>query len=326
VPLLPAALRLAPHRTLLRLGPGSRLLGLDPSAALAVDDLPPELAGMLDELGGGDPVVTNQLVERAIARGADQVAAEVLLADLLTAGAVVDAAGPRRRAQHRSDSAVVVHGGGPITVGVALGLARAGVSAVHVVAPGPVRAGDLGTGLTEADRGCDRDDAIAAAVLRLCPAAVTGPPPQRLAPDLVVLADLAAPEPAQVAALHAARTVHLPVRLRDGIGIVGPLVLPGRSACLGCLELERATYDAGWPAIAAQLVGRSGRGEPACAAATAGLATAQALTALDAALTGGPPPPTLEATLELDVTTGTLVRRPWAPHPECRCGAAIGRP
>jgi bacteriocin biosynthesis cyclodehydratase domain-containing protein len=323
VPALPHAVQLAPHRTLLRLGRGSRLVGLDPTSALAVDELPPALAAMLDELDGvRDPISTVQLVDRAVARGADRAAAEALLAELLAAEAVVDASGPQRRARQRADSAVVVRGGGPLAVGVALGLARAGVGAVHVVASGVVRTADLGTGLVDADRGDDRDLAIAAAVRRLCPRVVTGPPPQRLVPELAVLADHAAPEPVQIAALHAARTAHLPVRLRDGVGVIGPLVLPGRTACLGCLELERGSRDASWPAVAAQLVGRSGSAEPACAAATAALATAQALAALDAAVGGGPAPPTLEATLELDVAAGTLLHRPWSPRPECGCGAA----
>ena len=52
-------------------------------------------------------------------------------------------------------------------------------------------------------------------------------PPRHLVPDLVVLADASAPDPAHVAPLMAAGTAHLPVRLRDGTGVVGPLVLPG---------------------------------------------------------------------------------------------------
>ena len=107
----------------------------------------------------------------------------------------------------------------------------------------------------------------------------------------------------------AAGTAHLPVRLRDGTGVVGPLVLPGRSACLRCLELHRSACDAGWPAVAAQLVGHAGAADPSCAAATAALAVAQALAALDGAVGGGPAPPALDATLELDMERAELVRR-----------------
>jgi bacteriocin biosynthesis cyclodehydratase domain-containing protein len=319
-PCLPATLRLPPHRSVLRRGPRSRLLGLDPGAAVAVDDLAPTLAAMLDELD--DPATTTELVARAVRRGAAAAEAEGLLQELVAAGALVDAAGPERRARHRRESTVVVSGAGPLAVGIVLGLARGGVGTVHVETSGPVLAADLGTGYVDDDRGRDRRAATADALRRLCPAARTGAPPQRLVPDLVVLADAAAPEPEQVAALHTAGTAHLPARLRDGVGVVGPLVLPSRTACLGCLELHRCALDPGWPTVAAQLVGRPGRADPACVAATAALAAAQALAALDGAVSGGSLPPTLEATLELDPTAGTLLRRTWPPQPGCGCGAA----
>jgi bacteriocin biosynthesis cyclodehydratase domain-containing protein len=233
---------------------------------------------------------------------------------------VVDAAHVQRRSGRRAASTVVVEGCGPLAVGLVLGLATAGVGAVHVVTSGAVLEGDLGTGLVDGDRGRDRASATAAALARLLPGACTGPPRQRTVPDLVVLADAGTPDPVRVAQLHAMGTAHLAVRVRDGIGVVGPLVLPGRTTCLGCLEIERCARDPVWAAAAAQLVGVPGRASAACVAATAGLATAQALVALD-----GPDcmagPPVLDATLELDTDAGTIVRRTWTPHPDCRCGA-----
>ena len=320
---LPGTLRLPAHRSVVRLGPGSRLLGLDPASALAVDDLPHALAEMLDELAR--PVPTAQLVERAVARGAVAAEAEGLLGELVAAGVVIDAAGEERRERRRVESTVLVVGGGPLSVGVLLGLAAAGVGAVHVTTSGTVLAADLGTGYVDADRGRTRAGATAAALERLFPGVTTGTLPQRVVPDLVVLADAAASDPVQVAALHADGTAHLPVRLRDGSGIVGPLVLPGRTTCLGCLELERCARDPGWPTVSAQLVGTPGRADPACVTATVGLATAQALVALDAvACAGAEPVPSVDVTLELDVDRGALTRRDWSPHPSCGCGAARG--
>ncbi|QYN36848.1 hypothetical protein K1T35_06100 [Pseudonocardia sp. DSM 110487] len=317
-PQLPTELRLPPHRSVLALGPGARMLGLDPATAMAVEDVPPPLAEMLDELSG--PVPTAELVDRAVGRGADRTAAELLLAELVATGAVVDASDVQRRERRRATSTVVVHGCGPLAVGLVLGLATARVGAVHVVTSGAVLEGDLGTGLVDADRGSDRACATAAALARLHPQATTGPPRQRTVPDLVVLADAGTPDPVLVARLHVTGTAHLVVRVRDGVGVVGPLVLPGRSTCLGCMEIERCAREPAWTAAGAQLVGVPGRAAPACVAATAGLATAQVLVALD-----GPDsaagPPVLDATLELDADAGTLVRRTWVPHPDCRCGA-----
>jgi hypothetical protein len=38
----------------------------------------------------------------------------------------------------------------------------------------------------------------------------------------------------------------------EGTGVVGPLVLPGGTACAGCLELGRADRDPGRPRLLAQ--------------------------------------------------------------------------
>jgi len=321
-PALPRVLRLPPHRSLLRRGPSARQFGLDPRTALAVDDLSPPLALMLDELTA--PVDRAGLVARAVRRGAAAGAAEDLLRRLVGAGALVDATADERRARRRAEAAVAVAGDGLLAVGVAAGLALAGVGTVQVAAaPGDtIRTRDVGTGLLDADRGRPRSDALVDAVRRVAPATRVGARPIRPTPDLCVLADAAAPDPVQVTELHVARVAHLPVRLRDGIGVVGPLVLPGRSPCLGCVELHRRSRDPEWPAVTAQLMDREGSGEPATATATAALAVAQALAALDGlGPEAGSGPPVLGATLELDLAGGILLRRPWPGHPECRCGA-----
>ena len=133
-----------------------------------------------------------------------------------------------------------------------------------------------------------------------------------------MLTDVQVVPPRRRSELHLTGTPHLQVRMRDGIGVAGPLVLPGRSACLSCLDRHRTEHDPGWPGMALLLAERTGRGDPACAAATAALGTAQALLALDGA---GTTPSACEATLEIDVRTGVSARREWTPHPSCPCGA-----
>jgi hypothetical protein len=319
---LPRRLRLPPHRSLLLRGPSARLLGLDPRTALVVDDLPPPLARMLDELAA--PVERVGLVARAVQRGADRDAAEELLGRLVGSGVLVDADGPDRVARQRAAAAVSVVGGGRLASGIAAGLGLAGVGSVWVGAgpDGPVQECDLGTGLLDGDRGRPRAEAIADVVRRVAPGASVGPPPARAVPDLCVLADAVVPDPSLLAVLHRDRIAHLPVRLRDGTGVVGPLVLPGRSACLTCIELHRCGRDPGWPTVTAQLVGQPGRGDAATAAATAALGVAQVLAALDAAAGGATPAPSvLGATLEIDIASGGLLRRGWPAHPDCGCGA-----
>jgi len=114
---------------------------------------------------------------------------------------------------------------------------------------------------------------------------------------------------------------HLAVGAGEAIGVVGPLVQPGRSACLRCIDLSKAAGDPQWPKICAQATFT--RAQPqACdtvlAAMTATLASAQALTLIDRA---GTAPVTVNGTLEVVLPDWQWRRRTWLPHPACACGA-----
>jgi bacteriocin biosynthesis cyclodehydratase domain-containing protein len=306
--------RLARHRSVLPLCPTARVVGLDPETALVVDDLPPPLAALLDRLDR--PAVTAELVAAATAGGVPAEIVRDLLVRLVEAGALVDAAEPERAARARAAGVVSVRGRGPLAVGIVAGLLHNGIGTVHTDTGGVVNGGDLGTGYTDADRGGERLAATQAAVRRLLPGAVTRAPPMRSRPDLVVLTD-ETPGPTIAEQLRTNGVAHLAARLRDGVGIVGPLVYPGRTACLSCLDLTRGDLDPRWPAVAAQLAGRAGVADPAAATATVGLAVAQAVAAIEERHPVAP-----STTLELDVETGELHRRFWSAHPDCPCGAA----
>lgn len=140
--------------------------------------------------------------------------------------------------------------------------------------------------------------------------------------DLVILADYLVAEPRLLRELHAARVAHLPVRVRDGHGLVGPLVYPGRTSCLGCADLHRSDRDASWPAVAAQLRGTVGNADRATVLATVALALDQVERVLRAVRdTGGPDvgAGVRDTTIEFDVATRTTVERRWSRHPQCDC-------
>ena len=140
--------------------------------------------------------------------------------------------------------------------------------------------------------------------------------------DLTVLAATLVPDPTVVSALMASRTPHLAVRVREGVGIVGPLVLPGRTSCLNCADLHRTDQDPAWPVIAAQLVGKPASSDVLFATGTAALAVAQVLESLTYVRGRDlPPPAVLNATVELDLVAGLAERRSWYPHPDCQCSA-----
>ncbi|WP_068188142.1 cyclodehydratase [Mycobacterium sp. UM_CSW] len=142
--------------------------------------------------------------------------------------------------------------------------------------------------------------------------------------DLVVLSDYLVADPRMVRELHARGVPHLPVRIRDGTGLVGPLVIPGVTSCLGCADLHRSDRDAAWPAIAAQLRDTVGVADRATLLATAALALSQVNRVIAAvrgqqAVPDPAPPPALNATLEFDLGAGSIVARQWTKHPLCTC-------
>ncbi len=142
--------------------------------------------------------------------------------------------------------------------------------------------------------------------------------------DLVVLSDYLVADPRMVRELHSQGVAHLPVRVRDGTGLVGPLVIPGVTSCLGCADLHRRDRDAAWPAISAQLRETVGVADRATLLATAALALSQVNRVIAAVrgqeAVGDPgPPQTLNATLEFDLDAGAIVARQWTRHPLCSC-------
>jgi bacteriocin biosynthesis cyclodehydratase domain-containing protein len=144
--------------------------------------------------------------------------------------------------------------------------------------------------------------------------------------DLVVLSDSLGADPRLLRDLHAAGTPHLPVRVRDGAGLVGPLVVPGLTSCLRCADLHRSDRDEGWPAVAAQLRDAVGNADRATVLGTAAVALNQ-VDRVIAAVRGGMdisavdraphPPSTLDTTLEFDIATGSTTARRWTRHPRC---------
>ena len=142
--------------------------------------------------------------------------------------------------------------------------------------------------------------------------------PEAAVPNLVVLTPSAGAAGVRGGeALVAARIPHLAARVVELTGVVGPLVIPGRTCCLRCLDLHRCDRDPAWPRIVAQADHR-GSGVAACdvtlAAQVAALAAQQVLAHLD-----GFHPATVDGTVEVSLPYGLPRRRSWRPHPACGC-------
>jgi hypothetical protein len=210
-----------------------------------------------------------------------------------------DADGGARILARRQNACVRVHGTGRVGLSVASLLTASGIGLV-------ICAGQLPYGPV---RG--HSPAV--------PASPAGPGiPAGRRPDLVVLADWHRRELPD--ALARQGIPHLPAAASEAIGVVGPLVLPGRTACLRCLDLTRAERDPAWPLILAQVTGCAAD-PPACdtvlAATVAAQVTAQALIFIDRPAA---PSVVINGTLELVLPGWQWRRRSWAAHPRCGCG------
>ncbi len=107
---------------------------------------------------------------------------------------------------------------------------------------------------------------------------------------------------------------HLVVRSAGDFVTVGPLVIPGRTACLRCTDLTRRDADNAWPALLDQLT----RLRLPAPAALSSWASSIALTQALAFLRGGTPEAS-GSTLELSEHDLVTRWRTWAAHPECGC-------
>lgn len=213
--------------------------------------------------------------------------------------------------QARQAARVVVHGAGRVGAQLAGLLSTAGVGTVQVLDRTPARASDVAVrGLSERDVGRPREDAVNEGLRTLSSVR---------RPALVVLTDASADETA--ASLIRDGMPHLVARVDEHVGIVGPLVLPGTSACLHCLDLVRTELDPGWPALAAQLDQRS-RTALACDGVLATAVAAQAAFQV-LALIEGDSPATVGGTLELELPDWRWRRRTWPQHPGCPCAWAV---
>lgn len=223
---------------------------------------------------------------------------------------------------------VVVRGAGRVGASVAALLSAAGVGGVDVIDGGCVEPWDVAPGgVCAADVGRRRRDAALGAVRRAGPWPAARGGREGGAVSLVVLAPrdglgAYAPDPEVARRYREAGIPHVYAGVLEGTGVVGPLVLPGGSACAGCLAAARAEREPEWPRMLAQWrAGGDREGGAACdvalATIVAGLTAAHALTFLDGRL-----PVCTGARLEFALPGLAWELTELDPHPRCGCGAA----
>ena len=225
----------------------------------------------------------------------------------------------------RARAAVEVSGLGRIGSLLARTLASAGVGTLVLSDPGVVLPADISPGYPLTDLGMGRAQAVKRQIYRLDPTvqvlpnAARTPGLQQAHLDLAVSIGgppIAGRAPGRPAREHP----HLAVTVQETGVDIGPLVVPGLTPCLECLELALAGGDLNWYA-AAEALGRGGTEavpageESAGAVLAAGAAAVQVLAFLD----GVVQPTTWSAVLALRAADGHLGLKKLRFHPECGC-------
>ncbi|ALO10917.1 UBA or THIF-type NAD or FAD binding protein [Streptomyces venezuelae] len=239
-----------------------------------------------------------------------------------------------RRALH-----VQVRGAGRVGAMVAALLSAAGVGTVEVLDSGRVEPWETAPGGLPAEAVGERRATAARRVVRRWArggtragptGGATGQGDGRGSPGLSLVVvtprdGLGAyvPDPVPAGPWITTGTPHLYAGVLEATGTVGPLVLPGGTACARCLQEELTDREPVRPRLLAQWRSGAPHSLPACdlalATAVAGLAAAHALAFLDGDL-----PASTGARWEVSLPLLEWRAERLRPHPDCPCGAARG--
>jgi hypothetical protein len=254
-----------------------------------------------------DPVAGRHLLEALVAAGAldDAATAPTVTSDRPRALRDRDmrhaAAARQVYSDDRADALVDVraaarigvHGQGPLAQAVTIALRQAGIGVVSRSAP-PSSAARAGR-------------ALAADV------------------DLHVLAHGWHPDSFDDAGCLALDLPHLPVAAWGARGVIGPLIVPGRTACLTCGVLHARDRDRAWPALHLQRAHLSVdlvAADSALIAAVAGHSVLTVCAWLDSvalARRGGPSPELECQRVTIRSPWGSVERESFPAHPLCGC-------
>lgn len=116
---------------------------------------------------------------------------------------------------------------------------------------------------------------------------------------------------------------HVVLRLVDGTAVVGPFVVPGRSACLRCLDAHASARDPDHAVVTQRYVRATARprgdgapdvDDPALSAVAAAWAVRDVVAHLE-----GHRPATWSRTLTFDPRPALPREQVWPTHPDCGC-------
>jgi bacteriocin biosynthesis cyclodehydratase domain-containing protein len=302
--------KLRPGLPVLQREHGELQIGLDSDTALIFGE--PRLRGVFEALDGAHHVRQLREAGRQAGLGVDDVDDALRVLDearlLCEGGRTLRPADPL---QHRS---VRLVGAGPLGRSVAKLLSASGLGRLWLVDEEPSEhpSGRRRGLLT-------RSQALRAMLTDRASLQVDvadhWSKPEHAIPDLTVVASDTVEVDRMVADdLVRADQPHLVVRSTGAAVVVGPLVVPGRTACLHCTDLSRRDADRSWPALLDQLTRLRLPTSPTLGAWAASVTVTQAVAYLR-----GRTPEAWGSTIEL-ADSDLLTRwRAWSAHPGCGC-------
>lgn len=212
---------------------------------------------------------------------------------------------------------------------LALGLASAGIGQIFSADNSKVEPGDIGpTKFPTQLLGHSKLNALnlllAASPNQLKVHAMTLKEHQLDQIDCAVLVGHQVIEPRLYAGWMNRDVPHLAITSGAASVSVSPIILPGQTPCLFCLENFRATADPSWAAVASQLVGRKHRFDDSTAQFfSAGLALQKILQLIDS-VSGFGDAFENRSGYELQRETGELTELRWPIAPSCSCQLTSG--
>lgn len=203
--------------------------------------------------------------------------------------------------ERRRTASVAVHGDGPVADAVVLALTQAGIG--RVIREAPQRSSSRKGRRVSAER------------------------------DFQVLCHSVHPEIFDDAGAVTVDVPHLPVVAFGARAVVGPLVIPGVTGCLRCMELHQVDADPAWPRVSAQLAHWHWESVPidsALAHMSAAWAALHVLAWVESAdredrvrrgwtPTWATPPPAYGHRLHLHLPGGEVTTHRAPAHPLCGC-------
>ena len=307
---------LRPFTPVLHRGDSVLQVGLDQEPTLLLSGVAPGLGRVLLRLDGRHTLAEVRSCSLQHSVPLEQL--DWALRQLQEAGLLSDAGGEASGRSALAGCRIRLVGAGALGLAAATLLVSEGLSHLTVVDQGNLEpslypaAGALGT----------QSDGLAAA-LAGGPTRISAPnhwsKPDGVLHDLTIVASDRL-ECDRVVAEGLLRTdqPHLLLRGSGGGAVVGPLIVPGETACLRCTDLARSDADSGWPTLLPQLMRARSVVTPVLAGWAAGVAAAQVLAYLS-----GHRPESLGATLEIAPPDHLTRRRSWAMHPRCGCGWGV---